>query len=79
MDALDALDALLCYGYRVVRDGPTGVDTAFRLCGAKAFLTCAEDKKAVALLLQEIEETNGIKGFENYYVHKIIEIGRSQL
>lgn len=79
---MDALDALLAFGYRVVKETPHTATAmamngpSFRLCGAKAFISCHDDKRSIALLLQEIEETARIEEYETYYVNKIIDIGK---
>ncbi len=69
---MDALDCLLAYNYKIIKDpGPVvaGVHPTFRLCGAKAFFHSAEDKKAVARWLHEIEENR------DYYCDRIINKG----
>lgn len=73
---MDALDCLLAYNYKIIKDpGPVvgGVHPAFRLCSAKAFFHSAEDKKAVAGWLHEIEENR------DYYSDRIIDLGKKML
>ena len=70
---MDALDCLLTYNYKIVKEPGLAKEPMFRLCGAKATISCMEDKAAVAGWTQEIEESFG------YYTDRIVAIGRAML
>ncbi len=70
-EKIDALDALLCLGYNIVKEteAEPGCQPGFRLCSANADLSTPEDRMSIYLLLQEIEGNK-------FYSDKIIDIGR---
>ncbi len=64
---IDALDCLLLYGYKIVRE--PGQKNLFRLCNAKAYIQTRKDKAVVAIWLKELEES------KPYYAKRICDLG----
>ncbi len=62
---MDAVDALICFGYQVVRNGILE-KTQYRLCGERADL---HFKQSIELLLKEVREN------AQYYAKEIIKRG----
>lgn len=77
MDALDAIDCLLAFGYTIIKGPapPGGIFfeslPVFQLCPNGADLI--NDKRSIGLLLQEIDEN------KKYYAKRIIDIGKELL
>lgn len=70
---LDALDSLLCIGYRIVKETANTSSTLitgheYRLCSAKADPNYRE---SIAMLLKEISEA------EEYYKVRLVQEGRA--
>lgn len=76
MIALDAVDCLFAFGYKIKKAPapPGGIFLeslpVFKLCNADADMSY---KKSIGLLLQEIDEN------KEYYARRIIEIGKELL
>jgi len=74
-NGLDALGALLCFGYRIVKEPPTEGGTMitgheYRLCSAKAD---PNFRSSIGLLLREVSEA------EDYYKKRLMQVGRKLL
>ena len=72
---LDALDALFCFGYRIVKESPGKGGTMvtgheFRLCSAKID---RDYLKSIGILLKEVSEA------EEYYKKRLVQEGRRML